>query len=94
MFDESFSSGALRVELLTDVRNVRSQAAIAKLGAVREGILRRDRVTWTGHVRDSVIYSVTDLDWEQVQRGLQARLSAFEVGSLGLASDDRPESGA
>jgi RimJ/RimL family protein N-acetyltransferase len=88
LFDESFSSGALRVELLTDVRNVRSQAAIAKLGAVREGILRRDRVTWTGHVRDSVIYSVTDLDWEQVRRGLEGRLSAFEGGSLGLASVD------
>ena len=79
MFDAAFSSGALRVELLTDVRSQRSQAAIAKLGATREGVLRRDRVTWTGHVRDSVIYSVTDLDWQQVRRGLSARLSAFEV---------------
>ena len=32
----------------------RSQAAMAKLGAVREGVLRADRITWTGHVRDTV----------------------------------------
>lgn len=74
MLAHAFASGARRVELLTDVRNVRSQAAIAKLGAVREGVLRRDRVTWTGHVRDSVLYAVTDLDWPEVRAGLERRL--------------------
>jgi N-acetyltransferase len=76
MLEHAFACGARRVELLTDLRNGRSQAAIAKLGAVREGVLRRDRVTWTGHVRDSVLYSVTDLDWPAVQARLRQRLAA------------------
>lgn len=75
MLDYAFARGARRVELLTDARNVRSQAAIAKLGAQREGVLRRDRVTWTGHVRDSVLYAVTDLDWPDVRARLERRLA-------------------
>jgi len=76
MLAHAFASGARRVELLTDLRNVRSQAAIAKLGAVREGVLRRERVIWTGHIRDTVLFAVTDLNWPQVEAGLQARLQA------------------
>lgn len=75
MLQHAFNGGARRVELLTDARNVRSQAAIAKLGAVREGVLRRDRITWTEHVRDSVLYSVTDLDWPDVRARLERRLA-------------------
>lgn len=74
MLQHAFSHGARRVELLTDLRNVRSQAAIAKLGAVREGVMRRDRTTWTGHIRDSVLFAITDLDWPSVAPGLSARL--------------------
>ena len=77
MLQYAFLRGARRVELLTDLRNTRSQAAIAKLGAIREGVLRRDRVTWTGHVRDSVLFAITDLDWPAVQAGLKTRLSAL-----------------
>jgi len=77
MLEYAFRSGVRRVEFLTDARNLRSQSAIAKLGAVREGILRRDRITWTGHVRDSVIYSITDLDYPVVQSRLRQRLSAI-----------------
>jgi RimJ/RimL family protein N-acetyltransferase len=80
MLQHAFRSGARRVELLTDIRNVRSQAAIAKLGAAREGVLRRERVTWTGHVRDSVIYSITDLDWPSVRQNLGARLAQLGYG--------------
>jgi RimJ/RimL family protein N-acetyltransferase/NTP pyrophosphatase (non-canonical NTP hydrolase) len=69
----AFDAGVRRVELLTDARNLRSQAAIAKLGAVREGVLRRERVTWTGHVRDSVLFSITDLDWPGVRERLALR---------------------
>ena len=61
--------------MLTDLRNARSQAAIAKLGAIREGVLRRDRITWAGHVRDSVLYAVTDLDWPEVGARLVRRLA-------------------
>ena len=76
MLAHAFGSGARRVELITDLRNVRSQAAIARLGAVREGVLRRDRVTWTGHIRDSVVFSVTDLDWPAVSPRLDALVHA------------------
>lgn len=77
MLQHAFGCGARRVELLTDLRNLRSQAAIAKLGAVREGVLRRDRITWTGHVRDSVLYAITDLDWPGVAAGLRARVAEY-----------------
>jgi N-acetyltransferase len=79
MLQHAFLCGARRVELLTDFRNARSQAVIAKLGAVREGVLRRDRVTWTGHVRDSVLFAITDLDWPGVHHNLKARLSISET---------------
>lgn len=70
----AFAAGALRVELLTDLRNLRSQAAIAKLGAVREGVLRNERITWTGHVRDTVLYSITEGEWPAVRARLERRL--------------------
>lgn len=79
MMEHAFNSGVRRVELLTDARNLRSQAAIAKLGAVREGVLRRDRITWTGHVRDSVLFSITDLEWPEVRTKLNKRLASFPV---------------
>lgn len=63
MLDHAFACGFERVEFRVDVRNARSQAAMAKLGAVREGVLRRHLVTWTGHVRDSAIYSVLRSEW-------------------------------
>lgn len=78
MLAHAFASGARRVEIITDLRNTRSQAAIAKLGAVREGVMRRDRITWTGHVRDSVLFAVTDLDWPAVRARLTARLARLD----------------
>jgi RimJ/RimL family protein N-acetyltransferase len=75
----AFAAGALRVELITDARNLRSQAAIAKLGAVREGTMRRHKITWTGHVRDTVMFAVTDVDWPGVRGGLDERLNAYRV---------------
>src|SRR3546814_2234032 len=74
MLAHAFASGARLVELLTDLRNAWSQAAIAKLGAIREGVLRRDRKTWTGHIRDTVVFSITDLDWPKVSQRLDMRL--------------------
>jgi len=73
----AFACGAMRVEIRTDVRNLRSQAAIAKLGAVREGVLRKHIITWTGHKRDTVVFSITDEDWPEVRARLEARLAAF-----------------
>ncbi len=70
----AFANGAVRVEIRTDGRNLRSQAAIAKLGAVREGVLRKQKVLWNGEARETVVYSIIDDDWPQVQARLQARL--------------------
>ena len=74
LLGHAFACGAVRAEFMVDVRNLRSQAAMAKLGAVREGVLRKHKITWTGHVRDTAVYSVTDTDWPQVEARLLARL--------------------
>lgn len=66
--------GAFRVELKTDARNLRSQKAIERLGARREGVLRRHMVVQDGFVRDSVMFSITDLDWPEVRDGLLEKL--------------------
>jgi RimJ/RimL family protein N-acetyltransferase len=62
--------GCVRVQLKTDGRNVRSQTAIARIGAVREGTHRRHRVLWDGFIRDTVYFSVTDLEWPTVKQNL------------------------
>lgn len=69
--------GLNRVAFLTDVRNERSQAAIAKLGATREGVLRSHMLTRNGRVRDSVLFAVTAADWPRVKRRLEERVAAF-----------------
>ena len=56
-------SGFNRREFRVDRRNERSQAAMKKLGAVREGVLRADRITWTGHVRDTVLFAILKDEW-------------------------------
>jgi len=66
--------GARRVSLKTDRRNVRSQRAIARLGAVREGVWRRHRLCWDGHVRDTVYFSIVAEEWPQVRDRLAAAL--------------------
>jgi N-acetyltransferase len=63
-----------RVKIQTDLLNTRSQAAIAKLGAVREGVLRRDQKREDGTWRDTVVFSVLVDEWPGVKAGLQARL--------------------
>jgi len=66
--------GCVRVALKTDGRNVRSQEAIARLGAVREGVLRRHLLT-KGYQRDTVYFSILDDEWPAVKARLQARLA-------------------
>jgi N-acetyltransferase len=68
--------GANRVAIKTDIRNVRSQAAIARLGAVREGVLRRQYIRRDGSLRDTVMYSLLPAEWPAVKARLQARLDA------------------
>jgi RimJ/RimL family protein N-acetyltransferase len=69
--------GFNRVELKTDNRNLRSQTAIAKLGAVREGVFRAHMVRRDGTLRDSVYFSVVRNEWPAVREKLTARLAAF-----------------
>lgn len=71
-------AGANRVQLFTDVRNKRSQAAIAKLGAVREGIIRSHLIVDGGRRRDSVLFSIVREEWTEVLAGLRARLDSFD----------------
>jgi RimJ/RimL family protein N-acetyltransferase len=75
MLGHAFDSGAIRVELVTDARNLRSQRALAKLGAVREGVLRHRNITWTGYRRDTVVFSILEAEWPAVRAGLERRLS-------------------
>jgi RimJ/RimL family protein N-acetyltransferase len=74
MLDHAFNCGAVRVQFKVDTRNQRSQAAVAKLGAVREGVLRRDRLTWTGYIRDTVVFSILDHEWPRLKAQLQSRV--------------------
>lgn len=63
-----------RVKIQTDLINGRSQAAIAKLGATREGVLRRHMLRADGSRRDTVVFSVIVEEWPAVKAGLEARL--------------------
>lgn len=63
MLRRAFAAGIRRVEFRVDARNQRSQVAMTKLGATREGLLRADRITWTGHVRDTVLFSILREEW-------------------------------
>lgn len=73
----AFESGATRVVFRVDAINARSRAAVLKLGATQEGVLRSDRITWTGRVRDTVIFSILSHEWPAVRDGLDARLARF-----------------
>jgi RimJ/RimL family protein N-acetyltransferase len=66
--------GLGRVKIQTDLLNERSQAAIAKLGATREGVLRRHRRRADGSFRDTVVFSVLADEWPAVREGLRTRL--------------------
>lgn len=74
--------GCVRVSLKTDGRNIRSQAAIARLGAVREGTLRK-HINVKGYQRDTVYFSILDSEWPAVKARLAARLEAPAPGLAG-----------
>lgn len=64
MIGHAFTCGIRRVEFRVDDRNARSKAAVAKIGATFEGLLRADRITWTGHVRDTALFSILGTEWQ------------------------------
>lgn len=67
-----------RVQLKTDIRNTRSQQAIARLGAQFEGVLRRFQRRQDGTVRDTVLFSVVAEEWPTVKAGLLERLGSVD----------------
>jgi RimJ/RimL family protein N-acetyltransferase len=67
--------GMVRVQFKTDLRNTRSQAAITRLGAVKEGILRQHRIMHDGYIRDSVMFSIIDREWPDVKLRLEGLLA-------------------
>ncbi len=66
--------GCVRVQIKTDRRNERSQRAIERLGAVREGLLRNHNILPDGTLRDSVFYSILPAEWPAVKANLLAAL--------------------
>jgi RimJ/RimL family protein N-acetyltransferase len=63
MLDHAFGQGLMRVAFKVDEVNQRSQAAVMKLGCTREGVLRAERITWTGRLRNSVLFSILAEEW-------------------------------
>ncbi len=66
--------GCIRVQLKTDLRNERSQKAIERIGAVREGVLRNHMLLPDGHIRHSVFYSIIASEWPAVKARLEEKL--------------------
>ncbi|MDR8014653.1 GNAT family N-acetyltransferase [Ectopseudomonas guguanensis] len=74
MLRHAFDSwGMVRVQLKTAASNLRSQRAIEKLGAVREGLLRNHRRLADGRLDDTVLYSITDQEWPALREAMEAR---------------------
>ncbi|WP_396594785.1 GNAT family N-acetyltransferase [Brevundimonas sp. R86498] len=93
MLEHAFAAGANRVAFQVDQLNLRSQAAVTKLGGVREGVMRNDKITWTGRIRSSVIFSILAGEWPAVRTGLDARLAAFgQAGASALRMSVREKS--
>ncbi|SFS43103.1 Protein N-acetyltransferase, RimJ/RimL family [Brevundimonas viscosa] len=77
LLGHAFDAGAVRVEIITDAINPGSQAAIRKLGARDEGVLRKHKITWTGRIRDTAQFAILDEDWPEVRARLEARLVSY-----------------
>lgn len=79
LLGHAFACGARRVSFRVDATNARSRAAVLKLGATQEGVLRQDMQTWTGRIRDTVMFSILADEWPDVRARLDARLAALAV---------------
>ncbi len=77
LLENAFARGWNRVEFKTDSKNARSRAALKKLGATEEGILRGHMWVAKGYYRDSVYFSILASEWPRVKAGLEARLAAL-----------------
>ncbi|MEK3912304.1 GNAT family N-acetyltransferase [Paenibacillus sp. FSL H7-0331] len=66
--------GLIRIQFRADVRNVRSNTAILRIGAKHEGTIRKDRVLYSGFIRDTQQYSILDEEWPEVKVRLETQL--------------------
>ena len=69
----------IRVQIKTDALNLRSQAAIERIGAVKEGVLRNHMILPDGRIRHSVFYSILDTEWGNVKKNLEAMLQKYDT---------------
>ncbi|AQU77950.1 GNAT family N-acetyltransferase [Planococcus faecalis] len=69
--------GMIRVQFKTDADNIRSQKAIERMGAVKEGVLRNERIRSTGKPRDAVVYSLIDKDWPTIKKELTKKANKY-----------------
>ena len=84
LLDHAFACGARRVQFRVDALNARSRAAMVKLGAVEEGVIRQEKPIWTGRIQDTAVFSILNSEWPQVKAGLLRRLQAGPVASPAL----------
>lgn len=63
-----------RVQIATDLRNLPARAAIKKIGATQEGILRQHMILDNGYIRDTVVFSILKSEWSEIKKQLQARI--------------------
>ena len=73
------SWGARRVQYQVDNRNARSKAAVSKLGATLEGVLRNHRTLPDGFVRDTAFFSILDTEWPEVKARLDVRIETAKI---------------
>ena len=77
LLGHAFDCGAERVEFKTDARNAQSRAALAKLGAVFEGVFRRQMRRPNGTMRDNAYFSVIRGDWPELRARIEARIATI-----------------
>jgi len=78
LFGHAFETlGAIRLQLKTDSRNERSQKAIERIGAKKEGVLRNHMILPGGYFRHSVFYSVLDTEWPEVKKNLEEMMRKY-----------------
>ncbi|MCC9173937.1 GNAT family N-acetyltransferase [Arthrobacter sp. zg-Y179] len=80
LLGSAFAAGFGRISIQADARNTRSRAAISGIGAVFEGVRRRDKRRADGSWRDTAVYSVLSDEWPAVRAGLEERLERFAAG--------------
>lgn len=73
----------VRVQFKTDERNIPSQRAIERIGAVKEGVLRYERILSSGYIRNAAVYSIINEDWLKIKQGFADRDQKYQTLGIG-----------